>query len=423
MKGTAASQLTSRILSRDHQMTARSVVPIAQKVTSAKPSEGRGRPLNSQPSRDIHAARPIPTSKPTSARQGTVCVPSVPCPPQQVEKPTNEKPCIEALLPTAHLPETCGTEGTRTTRIRKGGPPPFKPVSRAQCVISTCDPQDSIPVTVKPVYRKGLLFAYSEYLNSAHMSSEINHPRLSITDLRRSPQALRQKNPEQRARHGPKQIVKGGMTNADVSKPVLHPSSAVAVPPPSSPPASSRDPTSTTPKEEPPVRINIRRQPYIDTAHSRCAQRPTSTTPNTPITWPIHCADLFSPSSHNAYISPKCISNRLKRAPRMLGYRPSLDCPDSPSPCSRVKAKVSQSTIPTITPLSRTICRKSTIPPFQSPPSRSFEMSVPVELTPSTNSQPYIAAEVSAAPMPDWLKDLFERCPPPTFEMCIRNRF
>ena len=396
MKGTAASQLTSRVLSRDHQMTERTrpIVPIAEKVTSAKPSERWGHPLNSRLSRDVRAARPIPTSKPTSALRGTVCLPSVPCPPQQAEKPTNEKPCIEALLPTAHLPETCGTEGTRTTRLRKGGPPPFKPVSRAQCAISTFDPQDSTPVTVKPVYRKGLLFAYAEYLDMTPASPKIKHPRLSITDLRRSPQASRQKKPERRTQHGPKPIVKalfGGTTNADARKPFLPPSSAVAVPSPSSPPAPSRDSISAT--------------------------------PNTPITWPIHCADLFSPSSHNAYVSPKCISDRLKRAPRMLGYRSPRDCLDSPSPCSRIRAKVSQSTIPTITPLSRTICRKSTFLLFQSPPLPSFEMSVPVELTLSTNSQPCIAAEVSAAPMPDWLKELFERCPPPTFEMCIRNRF
>ena len=348
VKGTATSQLTSRVLSRDHQMTerARPIVPIAQKVTSAKPSERQGHPLNSRLSRDMRAAGPIPTSKPTSARRRTVCLPSVPCPPQQAEKPTNEKPCIEALLPTAHLPETYRTEGTRTIRLRKGGPPPFKPVSRAQRVISTCDPQDSTPVTFKPVYRKGLLFG---------------------------------------------------------------------------------DSISTTPKGSPPIRATahaLRGANHIDATRPRCMEGSTSTTP---VTWPTHCADLFAPSLHDVYVSPKCVSDHLKRAPR--NYRPPRDCLDTPSPCGRVKATYSHS--PTTTPPSRTIYRSNlytsstgkNLKPFQLPLPLEFK-SEPVELSLSTNAQPCGAAQVPVVPpMPAWLKELFEKCPPPSFEMCIRNRF
>lgn len=143
----------------------------------------------------------------------------------------------------------------------------------------------------------------------------------------------------------------------------------------------------------------------------------TSTTSKFPVTWPMHCENPFARASHEVYVLPRCVLDCLKRAPRMVAYR-HRDCLDTPSPCSRAKAKVSHST--TTTPPPRTSCRADLFTPrgkklrsfqLQSPPLKPPEPRfVPVELILSINPHPCIAAQISTTPlMPVCLKDLFEK--------------
>jgi hypothetical protein len=175
--------------------------------------------------------------------------------------------------------------------------------------------------------------------------------------------------------------------------------------------------------------------PYVDVNRSWGVEGSTSTTSKFPVTWPMHCENTFARASHEVYVLPKCVLDCLKRAPRMMAYRPPRDCLDTPSPCSRAKAKVSHSTTTTVTtPPPRTSCRADLFTPrgkklrpfqLQSPPLKPPEpRSVPVELMLSMNPQPCVAAQVSITPpMPVCLKDLFEKYPPPSFKTCICNQF
>ena len=357
-----------RVLSRDHKTTGitRTIVPLVQKVDSAEPSELP---------RDICAVKPIATSKQaTSAHQGTLRPPAVPGPSQL---------CARVIIPTAPLPKNDSTETTRAPRHRRNGPPPFKPISRTRCLISTSDPQNLMPVpTVRPSSRIQPV-AKTEHPVTGRMNSQVETLRgqLMIEDLKLVVKAL-----------------SGGMENADNNRSPLRPSPtacSTTAPLPSSPAPSAQsgkfesavsggdstipggEPpvratayvlrgvnnidatrsrcdihTSTTPKGEPPVRITAHiprgvNRPNIKATSSRLHvedSTSTVTTPKVPTTWPIHCDDLFAPSSHDAYVPPMRVSERLTKVERLLTYHLTRDCPPTLSPCIRDSHSTSSKT-------------------------------------------------------------------------------
>jgi len=113
--------------------------------------------------------------------------------------------------------------------------------------------------------------------------------------------------------------------------------------------------TSTTPKGEPPVRITTHIPRGVNRHNIKATSlrlhvedcTSTVTTPKVLTTWPIHCDDLFAPSSHDAYVPPMRVSERLKKVERLLTYHLTRDCPPTPSPCIRDSHSTSPKTRPT----------------------------------------------------------------------------
>jgi hypothetical protein len=337
VQGTAPS----RVLSRGHKTTgiARIIVPLIQKVDSAKPSELP---------RDICAVKPIATSKQaTSAHQGTLRPPAVPGPSQL---------CAGVIIPTAPLPTNGSTETARVPRNRRSGPPPFKPISRPRCLISTSDPQNLMPVpTVRPSSRMPVAKAEDPATRRTSSQIDQSRSRLSITDLQMSPKARKLVAPrcnQQAVRQ--KKPVRGGHAVREPFVPAIaHVPRDVSRTPPK---CDIKVEDSTTPKGDPPVQATSHVQhPYVNveeststtprgeppvraTAHvlRGVVKYVTSTTPRTHISWPAHCEDIFAPSSRDAYVPPRRVSERLKRAPRLLAYRPPRDYLATPSPSPRV---------------------------------------------------------------------------------------
>ncbi|OAX35441.1 hypothetical protein K503DRAFT_868259 [Rhizopogon vinicolor AM-OR11-026] len=143
----------------------------------------------------------------------------------------------------------------------------------------------------------------------------------------------------------------------------------------------------------------------------------TSTTPKG---WPINCADLFAPSSDDAYVPPRRISERLKRAPMIPAYRPLRDCDATPSPCVRdprfTAPKTPQrppATIPTgslLTPSGRHLkpFRLPSPKPFQFPPLRPFHFTT----LPPSPPQNYVSKIAPLVPYDVWYKNFLEMFPP-----------
>ncbi|OJA09747.1 hypothetical protein AZE42_01492 [Rhizopogon vesiculosus] len=364
--------------------------------------------------------------------------------PHWIGKPAQEKPCVRVPVPTIPLPKAaCTTETARATRLRKRGPPSFKPISRAISNNTAATEIHSVDSSSATTVRRPWAVVTAKHLATRDMSSQTDHSRsrLSITDLQISSQPSRLVAPrcsKQAVRQCPKQAVKAlsdAMKNRETRRPsptVYSPASTAPLP--SSPPhiarqsgqfeaaAAGGNSTSTTPKGDPPVRTNahvprdVRR-----VTGSRCNVEMKDCTSTTPKGWPMNCADLFAPSSDDAYVPPRRISERLKRAPRMPAYRLLRDdCDATPSPCVRDSrftapktplrppATIFSSSL--LTPSGRHL-RPFQLPspkPFQLPPLRPFHFTT----SPPSPPQTFVSQVAPLVPSDVWYKNFLEMFPP-----------
>ncbi|OJA13545.1 hypothetical protein AZE42_07330 [Rhizopogon vesiculosus] len=282
-----------------------------------------------RPGRSLIPQR-VTSGKPTAQR------------PQPEGKSADEQIQVVVPIPTVRSAENGRTETARATRMRKGGPPSFKPISRATGVVSTSDPVTTgIPSdnssSTKPMWGRRPVTKCPRSAIKGLSSEKKMH------DTRKPPiSTTLPSSPTRNTRHsGSEASSSGGGSTSESTTPKGEPMQDVRRPytsrgdstsesttPKVGPPV--RDVESTTPTGGPPVR-DVR--PSINATRSRCVKRKsfTSTTPKTPITWPAHCDDLFAPSSNDAYVTPGCVSDRLKRAPRIAYRPPRVDA--TPSPC------------------------------------------------------------------------------------------
>ncbi|OAX43183.1 hypothetical protein K503DRAFT_210722 [Rhizopogon vinicolor AM-OR11-026] len=283
-----------------------------------------------RPGRSLIPQR-VTSGKPTTQR------------PQPEGKSADEQPRVVIPIPTVRSAENGRTETARATRMRKGGPPPFKPISCATGVVSTSDPVTTDIPSDDSSSTKTVWGGWPVTKCPKPTIKGLSGEKKMHDNRKPSIPTTLSSCPARNTRHsGSKASSSGGGSTSESTTPKGEPpvrnvrrpytsrgdSTSESTTPKAGPPV--RDIESTTPTGEPPVRDA---RPSIDATRSRCVKRKsfTSTTPKTPITWPAHCDDLFAPSSNDAYVTPACVSDRLKRAPRIAYRPPRVDA--TPSPC------------------------------------------------------------------------------------------